>query len=162
MLTSKENKIVSTNTEVSSFTYAVNPLNQRTSVQSTGTAFKSAPAMVAIISSLPATPSTPCQHRRRRGMGMAHWNDRDKLAPETGLPNPVSPAGAGVGVGVDAPAPMISTGRDGCPQPSGRMDSPWLTQLPSASPRPAMGGMETKRPVGVWRFFARSAHPDFQ
>ena len=44
MLASKENKINSTGTPVSAFTYSVNPLNQRTSVQTSGTAFNSAPA----------------------------------------------------------------------------------------------------------------------
>ena len=44
MLSSKENKINSTGTPVSAFTYSVNPLNQRTSVQTSGTAFASQPA----------------------------------------------------------------------------------------------------------------------
>ena len=44
ILASKENKISSTNTMVSGFTYSVNPLNQRTSVQTSGTAFAAQPA----------------------------------------------------------------------------------------------------------------------
>ena len=44
VLASKENKINSTGTPVSAFTYTVNPLSQRTGVQTSGTAFNSAPA----------------------------------------------------------------------------------------------------------------------
>ena len=89
----------------------------------------------AMVASLSLFPSRSRQHLRRCGMGMAQGNDRGPPVPEKGVPIPVNSTGAGMAV--DAPMPMSSRGRDGCPQPSGRMDDPWHNHLPSASLRTA-------------------------